>query len=65
MSKTIVLTAGGSGGHLFPAIALGLALLKRGYPVKLYTDDRGAEYAKLKSCLEAHIGSLAFSSNWR
>ena len=55
MSKTIVLTAGGSGGHLFPAIALGLALLKRGYPVKLYTDDRGAEYAKLKSCLEAHI----------
>jgi len=62
VSKTIVLTAGGTGGHLFPAVALGAELLERGYAVKLYTDDRGAEYAKRTPGIEAHVVPAASPS---
>jgi UDP-N-acetylglucosamine--N-acetylmuramyl-(pentapeptide) pyrophosphoryl-undecaprenol N-acetylglucosamine transferase len=37
----ILLTAGGTGGHMFPAEALAAALLKRGRRVMLVTDNRG------------------------
>ncbi|MGF1609754.1 MAG: undecaprenyldiphospho-muramoylpentapeptide beta-N-acetylglucosaminyltransferase [Kiloniellales bacterium] len=40
----IVLTAGGTGGHMFPAQALARALLARGQPVALITDRRGAGF---------------------
>ncbi len=40
----IVLAAGGTGGHLFPAEALGVALVKRGLRVRLMTDRRAARY---------------------
>ena len=53
--RTVVLTAGGTGGHLFPAVALGAALLQRGYSVRLYTDRRGADYAKRTPGIEAHV----------
>lgn len=36
----IVLTAGGTGGHLFPAHALASELIRRGYEVDLITDMR-------------------------
>src|SRR5262249_692225 len=36
----ILLAAGGTGGHLFPAEALGVELIRRGYPVRLATDAR-------------------------
>jgi UDP-N-acetylglucosamine--N-acetylmuramyl-(pentapeptide) pyrophosphoryl-undecaprenol N-acetylglucosamine transferase len=36
----IVLTAGGTGGHLFPAHALASELIRRGYEVDLVTDMR-------------------------
>jgi len=39
----IVLAAGGTGGHLFPAAALGGELRLRGWGVVLVTDRRGAE----------------------
>jgi len=42
--KKIVLNAGGTGGHFFPAIALGEELTKRGYPVHLITDKRCEKY---------------------
>ncbi|AQS42005.1 MAG: UDP-N-acetylglucosamine--N-acetylmuramyl-(pentapeptide) pyrophosphoryl-undecaprenolN-acetylglucosamine transferase [Candidatus Tokpelaia hoelldobleri] len=41
---TIVLAAGGTGGHLFPAEALGLALLERGFDVHLITDRRAEQF---------------------
>jgi UDP-N-acetylglucosamine--N-acetylmuramyl-(pentapeptide) pyrophosphoryl-undecaprenol N-acetylglucosamine transferase len=42
---TFVLTAGGTGGHLFPAQALAESLLRRGHRLVLMTDARGATYA--------------------
>jgi len=49
MSTTplILLAAGGTGGHLFPAEALGVELIKRGYRVRLATDDRALRYSGL------------------
>ncbi|MGI9463260.1 MAG: undecaprenyldiphospho-muramoylpentapeptide beta-N-acetylglucosaminyltransferase [Aestuariivirgaceae bacterium] len=40
----VVLAAGGTGGHLFPAQALGEVLASRGYKVHLMTDARGVDY---------------------
>ncbi len=38
---SIMLAAGGTGGHLFPAQALGEELIRRGWDVDLITDMRG------------------------
>ncbi len=46
MSKTIVLAAGGTGGHMFPAFALAEELSRRGYIVDLATDMRGDKYER-------------------
>ncbi len=43
----ILLAAGGTGGHLFPAEALGGALMKRGFRVRLATDARALRYSGL------------------
>ena len=41
-----ILSAGGTGGHMFPAQALAEELLVRGWEVKLSTDLRGARFTK-------------------
>ena len=41
--------AGGTGGHLYPAVALAEELGRRGYRVIFLTDERGAEYDGLAS----------------
>ncbi len=41
MSRPIVIAAGGTGGHFFPAEALGAQLAARGHPLVLMTDRRG------------------------
>ena len=40
----IVIAAGGTGGHMFPAQALAEAMLAKGWRVTLSTDARGARY---------------------
>jgi len=44
LGAPVVLTAGGTGGHMFPAEALARALLERDRPVHLITDRRGAAF---------------------
>jgi UDP-N-acetylglucosamine--N-acetylmuramyl-(pentapeptide) pyrophosphoryl-undecaprenol N-acetylglucosamine transferase len=41
---TIVLSAGGTGGHLFPAQALAAELTRRGRKIVVMTDARGVQY---------------------
>lgn len=43
-APVILLAAGGTGGHLFPAEALATILVARGYRVHLATDARGMTY---------------------
>ncbi|WP_299782739.1 UDP-N-acetylglucosamine--N-acetylmuramyl-(pentapeptide) pyrophosphoryl-undecaprenol N-acetylglucosamine transferase [uncultured Roseobacter sp.] len=42
----LLIAAGGTGGHMFPAQALAEAMLHRGWRVKLSTDARGARYTQ-------------------
>ncbi|WGF86212.1 undecaprenyldiphospho-muramoylpentapeptide beta-N-acetylglucosaminyltransferase [Marinivivus vitaminiproducens] len=44
MTAPIVIASGGTGGHMFPAIALAEVLRDRGVPVHVLTDGRGARY---------------------
>jgi UDP-N-acetylglucosamine--N-acetylmuramyl-(pentapeptide) pyrophosphoryl-undecaprenol N-acetylglucosamine transferase len=46
-SPLILLAAGGTGGHLFPAEALGVVLTSRGWRVRLVTDARAVNYSGL------------------
>ncbi|WP_094463245.1 undecaprenyldiphospho-muramoylpentapeptide beta-N-acetylglucosaminyltransferase [Pannonibacter phragmitetus] len=55
MSKTILLTAGGTGGHLFPAEALAHELVRRGWIVDLATDERADRYGTSFPAREVHI----------
>lgn len=48
-SPLILLAAGGTGGHLFPAEALGVELIRRGFRVRLVTDERALRYSGLFS----------------
>jgi UDP-N-acetylglucosamine--N-acetylmuramyl-(pentapeptide) pyrophosphoryl-undecaprenol N-acetylglucosamine transferase len=41
----LIIAAGGTGGHMFPAQALAEAMVRKGWRVTLSTDDRGARYA--------------------
>ncbi len=45
MAPLLLIAAGGTGGHMFPAQALAEAMLARGWRVKLSTDERGTRYA--------------------
>jgi len=59
---TIVLSAGGTGGHLFPAQALAAELVKRGKTIVVMTDRRGTSYATAfpGAAIET-VSSAAFS----
>ncbi|GAB4299645.1 MAG: UDP-N-acetylglucosamine--N-acetylmuramyl-(pentapeptide) pyrophosphoryl-undecaprenol N-acetylglucosamine transferase [Roseovarius sp.] len=41
----LIIAAGGTGGHMFPAQALAEVMLRRGWRVRLSTDARGACYS--------------------
>lgn len=44
MNGPVLITAGGTGGHMFPALALAHELRRRGEPVAMVTDGRGARF---------------------
>ncbi len=50
-----VLMAGGTGGHLFPAMALAQELRRRGHVIHLMTDHRVAGYGDNFPARETHI----------
>lgn len=50
----IVLAAGGTGGHMFPAEALATELLRRGCRVDLITDERGQGFGNRLSEVNVH-----------
>ena len=64
MSKgVILLCAGGTGGHLFPAEAVAHELKKRGYTIHLAADDRVERFANNFPAEEIHqIKSATLSS---
>ncbi len=53
MTGPVLITAGGTGGHMFPALALAHELRRRGQAVAVVTDDRGARY--LPEDLPGHV----------
>lgn len=55
ISRHYVLAAGGTGGHLMPAFALGQELLNRGHHVALITDERGAKIPGCPDRIATHI----------
>lgn len=53
--STFVLMAGGTGGHLFPAMALAQELRRRGHAIHLMTDHRVASYGDNFPAEQTHI----------
>ncbi len=53
--KLILLSAGGTGGHMFPADALAQDLISRGYRVALATDIRGKRFEPFAGGIPVHV----------
>ena len=67
--RPVVIAAGGTGGHLFPAEALAAELVRRGLRVVLMTDARsGALGSPTLAARERHVlpgAGLAGRGAWR
>ncbi|NCT11600.1 MAG: UDP-N-acetylglucosamine--N-acetylmuramyl-(pentapeptide) pyrophosphoryl-undecaprenol N-acetylglucosamine transferase, partial [Rhodobacterales bacterium] len=63
MAPLLIIAAGGTGGHMFPAQALAEAMLAQGWRVMLSTDARGARYAGgfPKAVEISEVGSATFA----
>ena len=54
-TRSYVLAAGGTGGHMVPAAALAVELISRGHHVALVSDDRGVRFPGLFEDVETHV----------
>ncbi len=64
----IVLAAGGTGGHLFPAQALAEVLVERGFVVHLMSDQRGKNFGARFPAADIHAitaATITPSRPWR
>ncbi|MEZ5709583.1 MAG: undecaprenyldiphospho-muramoylpentapeptide beta-N-acetylglucosaminyltransferase [Blastomonas sp.] len=55
VSRHYVLAAGGTGGHMLPAYALGRELIQRGHHVAVITDERGAQIPGAPADIQQHM----------
>ena len=55
MTKKIIFSAGGTGGHIFPAINLMKHFFDKGYKVLLVTDNRGKNFVKNYSEFKSYV----------
>lgn len=55
VARHYVLAAGGTGGHMLPAYALGAELLARGHQVALITDERGTRIPGAPKEMAVHV----------
>jgi UDP-N-acetylglucosamine--N-acetylmuramyl-(pentapeptide) pyrophosphoryl-undecaprenol N-acetylglucosamine transferase len=55
VSRHFILAAGGTGGHMLPAYALGAELLARGHQVALVTDERGTRIPGAPEGMAVHV----------
>ena len=53
-APNIILAAGGTGGHMFPASALAAELKAQGFEVHLLTDNRGMAFVRQLTKMEVH-----------
>jgi UDP-N-acetylglucosamine--N-acetylmuramyl-(pentapeptide) pyrophosphoryl-undecaprenol N-acetylglucosamine transferase len=57
----VMVAAGGTGGHLFPAEALAIALSRRGVTVDLITDERASRYGDFPGHATHIVPSATFA----
>jgi UDP-N-acetylglucosamine--N-acetylmuramyl-(pentapeptide) pyrophosphoryl-undecaprenol N-acetylglucosamine transferase len=55
ITRHYVLAAGGTGGHMIPAFALGVELIARGHHVALVTDIRGTKIPGCPDKMTTHV----------
>ena len=55
MTLKVIISAGGTGGHLFPAIALADYLISKGHLVELITDLRCQKYLTSNELQYSHL----------
>ena len=60
----VVIAAGGTGGHLFPASQIKKALIRHGYDVYLITDKRGLRFAQQFDKISTIIGGGLSGENF-
>jgi UDP-N-acetylglucosamine--N-acetylmuramyl-(pentapeptide) pyrophosphoryl-undecaprenol N-acetylglucosamine transferase len=62
-SPLVVVAAGGTGGHLFPAEALAVSLSRRGVTVDLVTDERVSRYGEFPGHATHIVPSATFAGH--